>query len=262
MNKKVYFGTNTKMYKTIANTVDFVKNLANYTADLSREEYTFFVIPSFTALSEARKTVDDRRLLLGAQNMHWEDEGQFTGEISPLMLKEIGINIIEIGHSERRHVIGETDEEENKKALSALRHDFIALLCIGETANQKALKLSDEVLSTQLKIGLAGVKPEELDRVWIAYEPVWSIGVSGIPASPEYADEKMGVIKSVLQQMFGNDGKEKVPVLYGGSVNLDNCEALAAQPNIDGLFVGRAAWKAESFNLLIRKAIPCFKTKE
>lgn len=116
--------------------------------------------------------------------MGWEDEGQFTGEISPLMLKEVGTQIVEIGHSERRHVLGETDWMENQKVRCALRHGFTPLLCIGETGEQKALGLSDEVLRTQLKAGLHGVTAAEAARLWIAYEPVWAIGVSGVPASP------------------------------------------------------------------------------
>jgi L-erythrulose 1-phosphate isomerase len=260
MTNKIYLGSNLKMYKTVSQTQSFLSRLAELTADIDRKEVTFFIIPSYTALDRARQTVDREQILLGAQNMHPEDEGQFTGEISPVMLQEIGMDIIEIGHSERRHVMGETDEEENKKVLSALSHGFTALLCVGETGEQKSMGLSDEVLATQLKIGLHGVTLPQLEQLWIAYEPVWAIGVNGVPASAEYADEKHAVIKNVLAGLFGDDAA-KIPVLYGGSVNLENCEELSACPHVDGLFVGRAAWDADCFNQLIRKSLTEFRIK-
>lgn len=261
MMDKIYLGSNLKMYKTISQTQAFLSRLAELTRDIGREKTKIFIVPSYTALDRAKQTVSSEEILIGAQNMHWEEEGQFTGEISPLMLQEIGIDIIEIGHSERRHVMGEKDEEENKKVLSALRHGFTALLCVGETGEQKEMDLSDEVLASQLKIGLHGVTADQLDRLWIAYEPVWAIGVNGIPAKAEYADEKHAVMKKVLSGLFGAEAA-KIPVLYGGSVNLENCEELSACPHIDGLFVGRAAWDADRFNKLIRMAIPKFNSKK
>ncbi len=260
MNKMLYMGTNLKMYKTTKETVSYLTELHELTRDIDRTELTLFVIPSYTSLESARKCVPQESIKLGAQNMYWEDQGQFTGEISPLMIKETGAEIIEIGHSERRHVIGETDQQENKKVLAALRHEFTALLCIGETKEQKDLHISDEVLGTQLKIGLSGVTKQELGRIWIGYEPVWAIGVNGIPASADYADEKHGVIKSVLREMFGEDAA-KVPVLYGGSVNPENAPELIVKENIDGLFVGRSAWNAPAFNSLIRQVMPLYKLK-
>ena len=141
---------------------------------------TFFVIPSFVCLSAAIAALNPKTIKLGAQNMYWEEKGQYTGEVSPLMLKDMGdISIIEIGHSERRHVFGETSEECNFKVKSALEHGFTALLCIGETSKEKEFGISDEVLTTQLKVGLFGVSSDDLSKVWIAYEPVWSIGVGG-----------------------------------------------------------------------------------
>ncbi len=256
----IYLGSNLKMYKTIAQTVDFLTDLSARTKDVDRSGVTLFIIPSYTALDRARQAIAKDDILLGAQNMHWEEEGQFTGEISPLMLREIGVEIIEIGHSERRHVMGETDFDENKKVLSALAHGFTALLCVGETSQQKDLGLSDETLSTQLKIGLNGVKKEDLDRLWIAYEPVWAIGVNGVPASKEYADEKHAVIKDVLGELFGDDA-QKIPVLYGGSVNAGNSVELAGMPHIDGLFIGRAAWDAPAFDAIIRDVLPVFRRK-
>jgi len=255
---KLYLGTNTKMYKTIADTLDFLTRLNGLTGDINRSRLELFVIPSYTSLDVARKCVPADKISIGAQNMCWEDQGQFTGEISPLMLREVGASIVEIGHSERRHVLHETDAEENKKVLAALNHHFTALLCIGETGEQKGLGLSDEVLRTQLKAGLHGITLNSTDRLWIAYEPVWAIGVNGTPASKEYADEKHAVIKQTLIEIFGAETGSDIPVLYGGSVNNENAEELIAMPHIDGLFIGRSAWDAENFNHIIRSVLPLF----
>ncbi len=253
--KKLYIGTNTKMYKTIAETESFLIHLDALTADLSREELLLFVIPSFTTLDRARKCVSKQSVMLGAQNMCWEERGQYTGEISPLMLKETGTELVEIGHSERRHVFGETDEMENKKVLCALEYDLRVLLCIGETAEQKRLGLSDEVLRTQLKVGLYMVPNDKAESLIIAYEPVWAIGVSGVPASAEYVAEKHGVIRAELMELFGEEAAKKIPILHGGSVNNENAVELIKLPDVDGLFIGRSAWEAENFNKIIRACL-------
>ncbi|HKL79547.1 MAG TPA: triose-phosphate isomerase [Mobilitalea sp.] len=259
---KIYLGTNTKMYKTISDTVSFLTELNSLTTDIDREKLELFVIPSFTSLEAARRTVPGNEIKLGAQNMSWAEEGQFTGEISPLMLKELGIDIIEIGHSERRHVLGETDEEEKRKVATAVNHGFTPLLCIGETLAQKNYGISDEILSMQLKIGLSMIKKEQAAKLWVAYEPVWAIGVNGIPADEGYADEKHAVIKKTLVTMFGEEVGKDIPVLYGGSVNNANAEPLIRKPNIDGLFIGRSAWNAYNFNQIIRSVMPLFYHKK
>ena len=258
MQKKLYFGSNLKMYKTIQETVDYLQKLAANTKDISRDEIELFIIPSYTTLESAVKNVDRDYVMLGAQNMCWEDQGQFTGEISPLMLKELGLDLVMIGHSERRHVFGETDAEENKKVKAALNHGFTTLLCIGETAEEKEFGISPEVLRTQLKIGFHGVPADKIGKIWVAYEPVWSIGVNGTPASAEYAEEMHKVIKECLQEIFG-DASADIPVLYGGSVNPGNANELIVQPSIDGLFTGRAAWDADKFDALIRDAKKTFE---
>lgn len=254
MRKKLYFGSNLKMYKNIRDTADYLRKLAQNTADLNREEIQLFIIPSFTSLPHACACTDQKQILLGAQNMCWEDQGQFTGEISPLMLKELDLGLVMIGHSERRHVFGETDTEENKKVKTALRHGFTALLCIGETKEQKDYGISAEVLRAQLKIGLHDIPMDRTDKIWIAYEPVWSIGVNGTPASPEYAESMHKIIKKTLTELF-REKASQIPVLYGGSVNPQNADSLIVQPSIDGLFTGRAAWDADKFDILIRNAV-------
>ena len=249
--EKLYFGSNLKMYKNIEQTEDYLKELVKLTADISRNEIELFVIPSYTSLDRVGKSIDQNYIKLGAQNMCWEEQGQFTGEISPLMLQESAIQLVMIGHSERRHVFHETDEDESKKVRCGLKHGFTILLCVGETVDDKKYDLGSEVLRTQLKIDLYGVSKRNLKHVWVAYEPVWSIGVNGIPAKADYAERMQGEIKKCLLELFGEEGRQ-IPVLYGGSVNTDNAEELIMKPSIDGLFVGRAAWKADKFNDLIR----------
>lgn len=256
--KKLYFGSNLKMYKGIKDTTEYLQSLVELTKDISREEMELFIIPSYTTLSHAVESVDRHYVRLGAQNMCWENQGQFTGEISPVMLEEMGLNLVMIGHSERRHVFRETDAEENKKVKTALDHGFKTLLCIGETAEQKEFGISAEVLRTQLKIGFYGVDVSKVENIWVAYEPVWSIGVNGTPATADYAEEMHKVIKETLEELFGEASKE-IPVLYGGSVNPGNANELIVQPSIDGLFVGRSAWQAEAFNKLIRDAKHTFE---
>ncbi len=259
--KKLYFGSNLKMYKTIRETTEYLKELMEATRDLDRNEMELFIIPSYTTLADSVKIVEPQLLKLGAQNMCWEERGQFTGEISPLMLNELGMDLVMIGHSERRHVFGETDAQENRKVLSALEHGMKALLCIGETKEEKELGLSREVLRTQLKAGFhRGSAEQHASDIWVAYEPVWSIGVDGTPAPAEYAEKMHKVIKETLEEIFGSAARE-IPVLYGGSVNPQNADELIVQPSVDGLFVGRAAWEAEKFNSLIRSAMQTYKER-
>lgn len=258
---KLYMGTNTKMFKTIKDTKDYLNTLQKLTADINQEDIELFVIPSYIALPKARETIQNQQIKLGAQNMCWEEAGQFTGEISPIMLQELDLDMVMIGHSERRHVFGEKDMEENLKVVSALDHGFTALLCVGETEEQKENKISDETLRIQLKTGLKNVTWQMAKSLWIAYEPVWAIGVNGKPASVEYADEKHMVIKECLVEIFGEEIGKDIPVLYGGSVNNQNAEALIKMKNIDGLFVGRSAWNAENFDKIIRSVMPLFKGK-
>ena len=170
------------------------------------------------------------------------------------MLEEIGIRLVMIGHSERRHIFHETDDEENKKVICGIKNEFVVLLCIGETDKDKMDGVSNEVLRSQLIRGLKGIKKEDAGKIWIAYEPVWAIGVNGKPASEEYANAKHKVIRECLLEIFGNYG-EDVPILYGGSVNPQNANSLIVQPYIDGLFVGRSAWNAKEFAQLIFNTI-------
>lgn len=260
--KEFYFGTNLKMYKNISDTLAYLQKLEDEVRirGIDCEKTQLFVIPSYLSLPVASEAFKDSPFLLGAQNMAWEEEGQFTGEISPLMLQELSLDMVMIGHSERRHIFRERDVEENKKVLSALDHNFISLLCIGETAEEKDFGISDEVLRSQIKIGLHGVSKQDLSKVWIAYEPVWAIGVNGKPASIDYAGEKHRVIFDCLSELFG-DCAQDIPILYGGSVNPQNATKLILDPHIDGLFVGRSAWDGQKFAKLIDDCIKAAKAK-
>jgi triosephosphate isomerase len=258
-NDKLFLGTNTKMYKNISDTVSFLERLKEKTLDITDSRVELFVLPSFTTLYSAARCLEGSRIKFGAQNIHWEDQGQFTGEISPVMLREAGCEIAEIGHSERRHVMGETDAVINKKVLAALRHNMIGLLCVGETGEQKALGITEETLRIQIKTGLNGVDADAMNNIWIAYEPVWAIGVGGTPASREYADESHSLIRRILLELYDSDVGGRIPVLYGGSVNNSNAMELLSMPNIDGLFIGRSAWDADNFSVIIHEALRQFK---
>lgn len=256
--KKIYFGTNLKMYKNIQETASYLKELENYTRDISRDEIELFVIPSYTSLSSAASCVDRSFIKLGAQNMCWEEQGQFTGEISPKMLKELDLDLVMIGHSERRHIFGETNEMINSKVKCALNNDFITLLCIGETLEDRNFHISDQALQVQLRIGLNGIPLDKISKVWVAYEPVWAIGVNGIPAAADYVEQRHKAIKECLLELFGDAGKD-IPVLYGGSVNPSNSVELIKLPSVDGLFIGRSAWNAKAFDELIRNTKKVFE---
>ena len=254
MKKRLYFGSNFKMYKNAAETDRYLREIADATRDLDQEKCCFFFIPSFTALDRASRSPVRDRFLLGAQNMCWENEGQFTGEISPDMLKEFGVDLILVGHSERRHIFNETDVMENKKVLKALDSGFTVLLAVGETKEEKDFGICEDVIRKQLKIGLHGVSPNQADRVWVAYEPVWSIGTAGTPASAEYAESVHRIMRECLTDMLGDAGA-RIPLLYGGSVNPQNGVSLIRQPDIDGLFTTRTAFQIEAFAGLIREII-------
>lgn len=255
MKKKLYFGSNFKMYKDISATKEYLEAITEATKDVDRSQVQFFFIPSYTSLESASKSSVRDQFMLGAQNMCWEAEGQFTGEISPEMLKELGLDLVMIGHSERRHGFGETNSVENKKVLKAQEYGFTTLLAVGETKEEKEFGVGIETIRSQLKIGLHGVTPEQAaEKLWIAYEPVWSIGVNGTPAPVDYAQMVHHEIRLCLIELFGEVGNE-IPLLYGGSVNPQNSDALIAQPDINGLFTTRTAFQVESFAKLIHDAI-------
>lgn len=244
--KHYYFGTNMKMYKTTSDTERFLKELLTLSKEMPPKHPALFVIPSFPSLDAAGKLLSGSPILLGAQNMHWASQGQFSGEVSADMLKTLGVTMVMLGHSERRHIFGETDEELNRKVLAAAENDILPLLCIGETMEQKNYGISDETLRMQLKQDLFGFPAEKLEHLRIAYEPVWAIGVSGTPAPADYVGRHHACIRACLIELFGEAGQD-IPILFGGSVTPENAPGYLAQENVDGLFVGRSAWEAKNY---------------
>jgi L-erythrulose 1-phosphate isomerase len=238
-----WVGTSWKMNKTLPEAVAFASKLGQVDAgadpDIQR-----FVIPPFTTLREVKHVLAGTSVKVGAQNMHWADKGAWTGEISPPMLRDCGADMVELGHSERRTFFGETDEFVGRKTAAAVKNDLIPLICIGETLDQRNAGEGPEVLEHQVRAAL-GLFPEARKNATIlfAYEPVWAIGENGIPASAAYANDRHAEIIAVAESVLGR----RIPCLYGGSVNPDNCVELLKCPDIDGLFIGRSAWDVEGY---------------
>ncbi len=255
----IYLGTNWKMHKTLAEAKAYTQELLDYVVRFP--QFRFFVIPPYTDLWGIREMVKHKEILIGAQNMHYLDEGAHTGEISPRMLSEIGVDIIEIGHSERRQFYGETDFFINEKTRTALQYGFTPLVCIGEPMIEKEFDTSLAYLDRQIRIAMHGVTNEQAKKVWIAYEPVWAIGENGIPAEPEYVGVVHAHIRKTLGELFGKETAAMIPILFGGSVNEMNTLPYLEQEDVNGLFIGRAAWDAKSF-LRIMKLIDGWKREQ
>ena len=217
-------------------------------------EVSVCVCPTFTTLESVSKVVNESNIHLGAQNMHFEASGAYTGEISAEMLRHLYCNFVILGHSERRQYFGETDTIVNKKTLVALEANLKPIVCIGETLEEREAGKVSEVIETQTKGGLEGVTAEQLENVVIAYEPVWAIG-TGKTATPEMAEEVHAEIRALLTSLYGAEAADKVRILYGGSMKSSNAPELLAQPNIDGGLIGGAALKASDFGGIIEAAI-------
>ena len=243
---------NWKMNKGLYETRDLIRELYPVLHDV--EDVEVVVCPPFVGLGVARREVDESTIKLGAQNMHWADSGAFTGEISPLMLKELCEYVI-LGHSERRAMFGETDETVNKKVLAALAHGLKPIVCVGETLEENQGGFTAEVVSRQVRADLEGLTQEQAEQVVIAYEPVWAIG-TGLAATPEGANAvHKDVIRPILREMFGEEIGDGMRILYGGSVTPANAEELFGQSDIDGGLIGGASLKAESFIALVKAAM-------
>jgi triosephosphate isomerase len=240
---QAWIGTSWKMNKTLAEAKAFAEALAK-ADDMRDPRIQRFVIPPFTAVRQVKEILAGTSLKVGAQNMHWADQGAWTGEISPLMLKDCNLDLVELGHSERRAHFGETDETVGLKVEAAVRHGLIPLICIGETLEDRESGRADEVLEREVKGALGRLAAAQRQApILLAYEPVWAIGENGIPATAEYADARQREIIAVAKSVLGR----RLPCLYGGSVNPGNCAALIACPHIDGLFIGRSAWEPAGY---------------
>jgi triosephosphate isomerase len=247
MRKPVIAG-NWKMYKTIAEAVEFVGKLRPLVAKSDHCEVV--VAPPFTALRAVAEAVKGSRLAVAAQDVHWDNEGAHTGDVSPAMLVEAGCTHVIIGHSERRQDHGETDENVNRKLKAALAAGLTPIVCVGETLAEREAVKTEEVLQRQFQGGFAGLTPQDFSRIIIAYEPVWAIG-TGRTATPEMAAESHRYLRGLVRQKYGEELAGRLRILYGGSVKPDNIVGLMAQEEIDGALVGGASLKADSFSAIV-----------
>jgi triosephosphate isomerase len=247
MRKPVIAG-NWKMYKTIAEAVDFVAKVKPLVASATHCEVV--AAPPFTALRAVAEAVKGSNIAVAAQNVHWDKEGAHTGDVSPGMLLEAGCTHVIIGHSERRHDHGETDEQVNRKVKAALAAGLLPIVCVGETLDERESGKTEEVLQRQFEGGFAGLTPQDFSRIIVAYEPVWAIG-TGRTATPEMAAESHRYFRGLVRSQVAEAVAVALRILYGGSVKPDNVGGLMAQEEIDGALVGGASLKPDSFAALV-----------
>lgn len=243
---------NWKMNKTVQDSLDIA-------IGLKRKFYTFgeadiVICPPFTALSKVGDEISDSSIMLGAQDVYWEEEGAFTGEVSPKMLKDVRCRYVIVGHSERRAFFGETDDAVNKKVKVVLKYGMIPIMCIGERLEERDNGTTYEVLEKQLTRGLKDMTKEEICRLIIAYEPVWAIG-TGRTATPQQAQEAHKFIRGFIEKHFGKGSGAKVRIQYGGSVKPDNIAKLMAEEDIDGALVGGSSLDVNSFVQIVENSI-------
>ncbi|HLR34322.1 MAG TPA: triose-phosphate isomerase [Tissierellales bacterium] len=238
---------NWKMNKTLDEALELVKDIKNEERDKDVE--AVLCIP-YVNLTEVKKLIEDTDIKLGAQNVHWEDSGAYTGEISPLMLKNIGVEYVIIGHSERRQYFNETDEIVNKKVKAVLNHGLKPILCVGETLAEREKGIEEDIVGEQIKNALEGISEEDASNIVIAYEPIWAIG-TGKTASSKDANTMLGFIRNILGDIYNKDLKNNIRILYGGSVKPANIKELMAEDEIDGALVGGASLKKDDFLSLI-----------
>ena len=251
-NRTPILAGNWKMYKTAAEAVAVVTELKAEVAGITKAECV--ICPPFTALPALSAVVAGSNVQLGAQNVHWEKEGAFTGEISVGMLKEFGVRYPVVGHSERRQFFGETDAGVNKRAKAALAAGMRPIVCVGEMLAEREAGKTQDVVRTQVTGSLAGLSKDDMVTTVIAYEPVWAIG-TGKTESPEQAQEVHAFIRSLLVSLFDAATAAKVRIQYGGSVKPDNAKLLLSQPDVDGALVGGASLKAKDFAAIVKAAV-------
>ena len=246
-NRKPLIAGNWKMFKTSPEAIDTASRLAELTANANVD---VMIAPPFTVLSVVAGAIKGSKVALGAQDLFWEVQGAFTGQISAPMLLSAGCSYVIIGHSERRQYFGETDETVNKKINAAVNADLIPVFCIGETERQRESKETFSVLDKQVKIGLKDFSSDHLGKLVIAYEPIWAIG-SGKTATTGQAQEVHEFVRSLIAENFSDSLAESVRILYGGSVKPDNIKELMNMPDIDGALVGGASLKVEVFSEIV-----------
>jgi triosephosphate isomerase (TIM) len=254
--RKYLIAGNWKMNLNSAEGAELAKDIVSLVG--TQTDVSVCVCPTFTTLEAVSTVVNESNVSLGAQNMHFEASGAYTGEISAEMLRSLFCKFVILGHSERREYFGETDAIVNKKTLAALAASLKPIVCIGETLEEREAGRVNEVIKTQLEGALIGVTAVSADALVVAYEPVWAIG-TGKTATPEMAEEVHAEIRSLLSGLIGAEAAEKVRILYGGSMKPENADELLAQKNIDGGLIGGAALKANSFAALVESALKLSK---
>ncbi len=246
---KLIIAANWKMNKTICESVTYFQEFINEYCYI--DEVTVVVCPPYTSLHAVYNEIKNSKISLGAQNIHWEDKGAFTGEISALMLKELGVEYVIIGHSERRHIMGEDNQQIHKKLKIALDYKLKPILCVGETEKERESGIMEEVIREQFTSAFSGLAGSQAQNIIIAYEPVWAIG-TGKAALPEDAEKAAGTIKKIIKDSFNQKIADSVYIQYGGSVNEDNIGSFVTLPSVKGVLVGGASLDAPSFNKLVR----------
>jgi triosephosphate isomerase len=249
MSRKKLIAANWKMYKNPSHTKDFFHNFLPLVSDHNRDEIV--ICPPYVDLHAAIESVKGSKIVVGAQNVYWKDEGAFTGEVSSPMLAAIGCSHVIIGHSERRQYFGETDDTVNLKLKAALEHALTPIVCVGEVLEEREAGLTEDVLRRQCMRAFSSISAKKAAKLVVAYEPVWAIG-TGKTATPEMASDAHVLIRSEAAKAFGDEFGASLRILYGGSVKPENATALMSQEEIDGALVGGASLDAKSFAAIVK----------
>lgn len=250
--RKIIIAGNWKMHKTIGESIELANNLKRLLYEI--DSIDIVICPVFTGLSEVAEVVANSNIKLGAQDMYWENQGAFTGEISGLMLKDAGAEFVIIGHSERRIYFSETNQTVNKKVKAALTCGLIPIMCVGEKLEEREKGITFEIVKSHVEEGLSGITKEDAIKVIIAYEPVWAIG-TGKTATSAQAQEVHKYIRDLLVKMYDGDTASKIRIQYGGSVKPENIRELVSQADIDGALVGGASLDANSFFQIVKNSV-------
>ncbi len=248
-NRKPLIAANWKMYKTVAEAISFVESVQEETGPCNDREVV--IAPAYTALKAVRDILKQQGYGLAAQNCHWEEKGAFTGEISPIMLKDLGCEYVIVGHSERRQLFGESDDTVRLKVDAVLKAGMTPVVCVGEVLDQRERGKTFEVVAAQIQRALNGLIPLQAERLVIAYEPVWAIG-TGRTATPGQAQEVHAFIRETIASLFNKGVEKRARILYGGSVKPSNIDELMAEPDVDGALIGGASLDVGSFKRLVQ----------
>ena len=258
--RRLVAGTGWKMNNGIAESIRYAEELRARIAGLDTAAIDIYVLPPFTSLATAAEAFAGSPVAVGGQNMHWDDSGSWTGEISAPMLRETGCRYVELAHSERLQHFGETYEAVRRKVDKAMSKGLIPIVCLGETAQEKAEGRSDEVLADQVLTSIDGQPDERIPEIILAYEPRWAIGATEA-ASPDYIEARHRAVRAILRRHCGEEIAERTRIIYGGSVTPENGREILAIKDVDGLFVGRAAWKPEGFARIVELVSDAAKRK-